>query len=325
MVEIGYSLSSEEFGPRELIRWAQHAEECGFRFALISDHFHPWIDRQGQSPFVWTVIGGIAQATQRLRLGTGVTCPTTRMHPAIVAQAAATAAVLMPGRFFLGIGSGENLNEHITGQRWPAAEVRLDMMEEAIAVIRLLWQGGSQSHHGIYYTLEDARLYTLPDTPPPLLIAAAAPEAARRAARLGDGLISTRAEAGLTQQFREAGGEGKPCYGQITVCWAESEVEARRTAREWWPTAAVPGTLNSELALPEDFEAVAKLITADDVAERIICGPDPKRHIDGINKFIAAGYSHVYVHQVGRDQEGFFNFYQREILPEFTRAKAQAA
>src|SRR4051794_31181663 len=193
MVQIGYALSSEEHQPADLVRHAVLAEEAGFPFALISDHYHPWIDRQGHSPFVWSVIGGIATATEHLRLGTGVTCPTIRIHPAVIAQAAATSAAMMRGRFFLGVGSGENLNEHITGQRWPEVDVRQDMLEEAIAVMRLLWQGGLQSHHGTYFTVENARLYTLPPEPEPVpvMVGAAGPKAAELAGRIGDGLIST--------------------------------------------------------------------------------------------------------------------------------------
>src|SRR5690349_22926050 len=171
MLEIGYSLSSEEHRPNDLVRAARRAEEVGFTFALISDHFHPWIDKQGQSPFVWSVLGGIAQATERLRLGTGVTCPILRYHPAILAQAAATVAAMMPGRFFLGVGTGENLNEHVLGQHWPPYTVPLEMLEEAIGVLRLLWQGGVQSHRGRYYTVENARIYTLPEQPVPIYVA----------------------------------------------------------------------------------------------------------------------------------------------------------
>ena len=178
MTEIGYALSSEEHRPSDLARNARRAEEAGFSFALISDHFHPWVDRQGHSPFVWSVIGGIAQTTERLRLGTGVTCPTMRIHPAIIAHAAATAADMMPGRFFLGVGTGENLNEHVLGDHWPPADVRREMLEEAVDVIRLLWQGGVQSHYGDYYTVENARLYTLPDELPPIVLAASGTKAA---------------------------------------------------------------------------------------------------------------------------------------------------
>jgi coenzyme F420-dependent glucose-6-phosphate dehydrogenase len=172
MVHLGYKLSSEEFGPTDLVRFAARAGGAGFDFALISDHFHPWTDRQGESPFVWSVLGAIAHGTRRLRVGTAVTCPTIRVHPAIIAQAAATMAALMKGRFFLGVGSGENLNEHVVGRGWPSPVVRLAMLEEAVRVIRLLWDGGTQSFHGRFYTVEDARLYTLPDEPPALMIAA---------------------------------------------------------------------------------------------------------------------------------------------------------
>src|SRR5687767_3809814 len=205
-MELGYALSSEEHGPRELVEHARAAEETGFTFALISDHFHPWVDKQGQSPFVWSVIGGIAEATEELRLGTGVTCPTIRIHPAIVAQAAATSAAMLPGRFFLGVGTGENLNEHVLGDRWPETEVRQEMLEEAVAVIRLLWQGGQQSHRGRYYTVENARLYTLPEQPTPIMVAAGGPKAAELAGRIGDGFIGTSAERELLATFDRAGG-----------------------------------------------------------------------------------------------------------------------
>src|SRR5919197_3799469 len=187
MPALGYALSSEEHPPNELVRYAGAAEEAGFGFALISDHFHPWIDKQGNSPFVWSVIGAIAHATQRLELGTGVTCPLMRIHPAIVAQAAATAAAMMPGRFFLGVGTGENLNEHILGHHWPPADERREMLEEAVEGIRLLWQGGQQNFRGAHYTVENARLYTLPNQPPPIMVAGAGPESAELAGRIGDG------------------------------------------------------------------------------------------------------------------------------------------
>jgi coenzyme F420-dependent glucose-6-phosphate dehydrogenase len=315
MVEIGYALSSEEHSPNDLVRYARRAEEAGFTFALISDHYHPWIDRQGHSSFVWNVIGAIAQATERLRLGTGVTCPTIRIHPAIVAQAAATSAVMMPGRFFLGVGSGENLNEHILGGNWPSAEVRLEMLEEAVEVIRLLWQGGSQSHRGRYFTVENARVYTLPDELPPLVVAASGQRAAELAGRIGDGLISTSPDSELPSSFRQAGGAGKPLYGQLHVCWSEDEEEARRTALEWWPNTAIKGELGQELPLPRHFEQAAGMLTEHDVAQRVVCGPDSRRHIEEINKFAQTGYDHVYIHQAGPDQEGFFRFYERDVLP----------
>src|SRR5215211_9294726 len=200
-IKLGYALSSEEHTPNDLVRHASLAEAAGFTFALISDHYHPWLDRQGHSPFVWAVIGGIAQATTRLHLGTGVTCPTTRIHPAIIAQAAATAAAMMPGRFFLGVGTGENLNEHILGEHWPPHDLRLAMLEEAVEVIRLLWQGGTQTYRGCYYVVENACIYTLPDELPPILIAASGPKAAAAAGRLGEGLISTSPQESIVEQF----------------------------------------------------------------------------------------------------------------------------
>jgi G6PDH family F420-dependent oxidoreductase len=315
-VEYGYALSSEEHPPNDLVQNARRAEEVGFTFALVSDHFHPWVDSQGHSPFVWSVIGGIAQATEKLRLGTGVTCPTIRIHPAIIAQAAATSAAMMPGRFFLGVGSGENLNEHILGDHWPVPDERLEMLEEAIAVLRLLWQGGYQTHRGKHYTVEKARLYTLPDEPPPIAVAAAQPEAAKLAGRLGDAFVGVAPDEELLQKFEQAGGKGKPRYGQLTVCWAESEEDALRTAHEVWPNAGLEGPLSQELAIPEHFEAAAELVTPEKVAETVVCGPDADLHVEKLREYEQAGYDHVYVHQVGRDQEGFFRFYEREVLPK---------
>jgi coenzyme F420-dependent glucose-6-phosphate dehydrogenase len=315
MTEIGYTLSSEEHGPDDLVRYARQAEDCGFSFALISDHYHPWTDRQGQSPFVWSVIGAIANATEELRLGTGVTCPTMRMHPALVAQAAATAAAMMPGRFFLGVGTGENLNEHILGRRWPPTAVRQAMLEEAVTVIRLLWEGDLCSHRGRHFTVENARIYTLPEEPPPIMVAAAGTRSAALAGRIGDGLVSVAPDPEVVGAFARAGGADKPRYGQLHVCWAEDEEEARRVAHEWWPNAALSGDFALELPLPSHFEQAGELVSEADVAEAVICGPDPKRHVEAISEFAEAGFDHVYVHQVGPDQEGFFDFYRERVLP----------
>ena len=322
MIELGYALSSEEHDPSSLVENARAAEEAGFTFALISDHFHPWIDRQGHSPFVWSVIGGIARETDRLRLGTGVTCPMIRIHPAIIAQAAATSAAMMPGRFFLGIGTGENLNEHILGDHWPAPDERLEMLEESVAVMRQLWEGGKQTFRGKHYTVEGARIYTLPDEPPPIAVAAAAPKAAELAGRVGDAFVGVAPEPELIEKFEEAGGAGKPRYGQLTVCWAESEEEARKTAHEWWPNAGLKGDLTQELPLPEHFEQATATVTEDEVAETVVCGPDADKHLEQIEKFAEAGYDHVYVHQVGDDQEGFFRFYSEEIFPRVRELSA---
>lgn len=315
MTQIGYAISSEEHAPNDLVRNAQRAEAVGFSFAMISDHFHPWVDAQGHSPFVWSVIGGIAQATSTIRLGTGVTCPTVRIHPAIIAQAAATAAAMMDGRFFLGVGTGENLNEHVLGDRWPSATVRREMLAEAIDVMRTLWQGGFQSHSGIHYEVENARLYTLPDEPVKVMVAASGPLAAELAGSIGDGLITTAADSDLVAAFQEAGGGHQPRFGQYTCCWAANEDDAKETAHRIWPNGALAGELSQELPLPRHFEQVASLVTPDDVAQSVLCGPDPAPHLEKIKEYAEAGYDHVYVHQIGPDQEGFFRFYEREVLP----------
>lgn len=325
-IELGYALSSEEHPPLDLVRYAQMAEQTGFGHALISDHFHPWTDRQGQSSFVWSVLGAIATSTSHLTVGTGVTCPTIRTHPAIIAQAAATVAMMMPGRFFLGVGAGENLNEHILGDKWPASDERREMLSEAIEVIRELWEGGQVSHRGPHYTVENATLYSRPDTPPPLMVAASGEAAARLAGSHGDGLISTAPDATLVEAFLGArassgsrrGGpisESPSRYGQLTVCWAAEEADARRTALEWWPNSALHGELSVELPLPAHFEQATADVTEDHIAESVVCGPDPQRHLDAIGAFADAGFDHVYVHQVGPDQEGFMRFYAEHILP----------
>jgi G6PDH family F420-dependent oxidoreductase len=316
-IEIGYSLSSEEASPKELVRYAKRAEEVGFAFALISDHYHPWIERQGHSPFVWSVIGAISEVTERLFLGTGVTCPTMRIHPAVIAQAAATAAMMMPRRFFLGLGTGENLNEHIVGKRWPPIQIRQEMLKEAVKILRLLWRGGNQSYYGKYYTVENARIFSLPDAPPPIMVAAAGPATAELAGAIGDGLVSTVSEEKIVKKFRASdNGAEKPCYGQMTACWAETEEGAKKIAREWWPVAAIPGKLMGELATPAEFEAAAKLVDEDAVMSQVVCGPDPEKYLAKINSFNQAGFDHVYIHQVGPDQEGFFRFYERALAPK---------
>src|SRR5947199_145899 len=245
--EIGYALSSEEHGPRELVAQARRAEEVGFAFALISDHFHPWTDRQGQSPFVWSVIGGIAEATTRLRLGTGVTCPLMRTHPAIIAHAAASATAMMPGRFFLGLGTGANLNEHILGKHWPEPDVRLE----------------------------------------------------------------------------KPGGPGNACNALITVSYAADVAAASKTEHEILAKAGIPGELRKELKLPAHFEQAAATVSEDDVAKVIVCRPDPQRHLDQIRTYQDAGFDHIYIHQVGKDQEGFFRFYAEEIMPQLGRIRPE--
>jgi coenzyme F420-dependent glucose-6-phosphate dehydrogenase len=319
MVQIGYTLSSEEHGPGDLLLYGRIAEEVGFDFLTISDHFHPWTSRQGESPLVWSVLGGLAVKTERVPVVTGVTCPTMRIHPAIVAQAAATTAALLPERFVLGLGTGENLNEHVTGHDWPHPRERLDMLDEAIRLIRLLWSGELVTEWTEHFTVDRARLYTLPETLPPIAVAASMPKAAELAGRSGDALISTAPDKELVQSFREAGGEGKPVYGQLTVCYGSDEEEAKNEALEWWPNTSVPGELGVELAEPQHFEEVAQLITPDSVAQKVVCGPGTEPILGKVGAFVDAGFDHVFIHQVGPRQEEFLGFAKDELLPAIDR------
>ena len=316
MTGFGYALSSEEHPPNDLVKYAKRAEDVGFTFALISDHFHPWVSAQGHSPFVWSVLGGIAEATERLRIGTGVTCPLFRTPPSIVAHAAATVAAMMPGRFFLGLGSGEALNEHIHGEAWPAVEVRMEMFEESIEAIRLLWKGGVQSYRGKHYTIDNAQLFTLPPEPPEIAIAAGGEKAAEVAGRLGDAFVGTAPNADAIKAFEKAGGAGKPKYGQVTCCYGEDESAARKLAHEIWPNAGFGGQLSQDVPTFSHFESIAELVSEDDVAEKVVCGPDAGKHIETLQEYIDAGYDHIYIHQVGPDQEGFFRFYTEQVLPK---------
>jgi G6PDH family F420-dependent oxidoreductase len=246
-----------------------------------------------------------------------VTCPLIRIHPAIIAQSAATIASMMPGRFFLGVGTGENLNEHITGEKWPPYDIRSEMLEEAVEIIRLLWQGGSQSYYGQYYVVENARIYTLPDELPPIMIAAAGKNSAELAGQIGDGLITTAPDQEVAQTFMDNAGEKRPMYGQISVCVAADEKAALKTVMEWWPNAGLGGEISQELPLPAHFEQASKTVREEDLAEAVIRGNDPKKHLEAIQKYVDLGFDYVYVHQIGPDQDTFFNFYQQQILPEF--------
>jgi G6PDH family F420-dependent oxidoreductase len=325
MTRFGYALSSEEHTPSRLVDNARAAEEAGFEFALISDHYHPWVEAQGHSAFVWTVLGGIARATERLEVGTGVTCPMMRIHPAIIAQAAATVGAMMPGRFFLGVGTGENLNEHILGEKWPEFDIRAEMLEEAVEVIRLLWEGEQASHYGSYYTVENAKVYDVPDPRPPIHVAAGGPKAGELAGRIGDGLITTAPDTEVLDAFRSEGGKGKPIFGQVTLCWGADRDEAVRTAHRIWPNAAIRGEASQELPVPAHFEQLAEMVTPDQIAEVLPCGPDPEPVIEKIRAFEKAGFDHVYLHQVGPDQAGFLRFAEREILPVVAKTRTAEA
>jgi coenzyme F420-dependent glucose-6-phosphate dehydrogenase len=314
-MEYGYALSAEEHSPPDLVRHAGAAERAGFGFGLISDHIHPWVDAQGHSAFVWSVLGGIAQAPNRLRIGTGVTCPMIRIHPAIIAHAAATVACLMPGRFFLGVGTGENLNEHVLGSKWPAPDERLAMLQEAVEVIRLLWQGGYQTHRGKHYTVENLRIFDLPDEPIEVAVAAMQPQVAKLAGRIGDSLVNVAPKKEIVEKFEEGGGNGKPKYGQITVCYAKSKDNAKKTAFEVWPNALVEGSSSQELPLPSDFEQLVRRREADELEGTLTLGPDADEYVDKVKEYDKAGYTHVYFHQVGPDQNAFLAFAQNELLP----------
>jgi coenzyme F420-dependent glucose-6-phosphate dehydrogenase len=315
-VELGIALSSEENAPADLVRHARAAEEAGLGFGLISDHIHPWVDAQGHSGFVWAVLGAIAQSTDEFRIGTGVTCPLIRIHPAIVAHAAATVACLMPGRFFLGVGTGENLNEHVTGAKWPAPDERLEMLEEAIGLLRRLWEGGYQTHRGTHYTVENLRIFDLPDEPIEIAVAAMQPKAAELAGKVGDALVNVAPKQEIVAKFDEAGGNGKPKYGQLTVCWAKSKEEAKRTAFENWPNVLVEGSASQELPLPSDFEQLVEGRDADELEGTIPLGPDADEYLEELAKYEQAGYTHVCIHQIGSDQQGFLEFAKRELMPK---------
>ncbi|GLY23998.1 TIGR03557 family F420-dependent LLM class oxidoreductase [Micromonospora sp. NBRC 101691] len=313
-MKIGYFLSSEEFTPAELVAQARGAERAGFAALWISDHYHPWVDAQGQSPFVWSVIGALSQVC-RLPVTTAVTCPTVRIHPAVLAQAAATSAVLHSGRFVLGVGSGEALNEHILGDPWPGAGVRLEMLEEAVGVMRELWAGGFVDHRGRHYTVEHARIYTLPEEPPKVYVSGFGPKAVDLAARIGDGYVNTSPDADLVRRFREGGGGDKPCQAGFKAAYADSVDEGARIAYERWPNAGVPGELSQVLPSPRHFEQASQMVGPDTVREAFVCGRDADAHLAKIDQYAKAGFDEVYVANTGPHWQGLFDLYQHEVLP----------
>jgi G6PDH family F420-dependent oxidoreductase len=314
--QIGIFLSSEEHRPADLVRTAQLAEQHGITKAWISDHFHPWTDAQGQSPFVWSVIGGIA-ATTELTVTTAVTCPTVRIHPVVVAQAAATSASMLPGdRFRLGVGSGENLNEHILGGPWPPTDIRLEMLEEAVELMRELWKGEPVTWRGTHYKTDNARIYTLPEYEIAVPVSGFGEKAVQLAARIGDGFASTSPNKEHVELYTSSGGKGVKMAG-LKVCWGEDEDACKKLAHQLWPTSALDGELSQELPMPAHFEQASSKVTPEQVAESITCGPDAAKHIAAIQKYVDAGFDEVYVSQVGPDQQGFLDFFQREVLPVF--------
>lgn len=312
-LSIGIGLSSEEHGPTTLLDHARAARELGFDDLAVTDHYHPWIDEQGHSPFVWTVLGALSQL-DGVRLGTIVTCPTMRIHPAVIAQAAATTAVMSGGRFWLGVGSGENLNEHILGDRWPPAPERLAMLEESIEVLRLLWSGGEQSFDGDHYVVEDARIYDLPEQPTPVLMSAFGPAAARIAAEHADGLVTTSPDADTIATYREHGGTGD-VVALAKVCWDEDADRARSTYFRLWPTSGVPGQLSQDLRTPALFEQAIEVVREDDAVGDTPVGPDPEPYIAHLKELAAAGVTRAYVQQVGPNAADAYRFLRTEVLP----------
>ncbi|RFU40030.1 TIGR03557 family F420-dependent LLM class oxidoreductase [Actinomadura logoneensis] len=312
-MKIGYKLAAEAYGPKDLVAQAVRAEQAGFDFVEISDHYHPWVDEQGHSPFAWTVLGAIAARTTTLGLATGVTCPTVRYHPAIIAQAAATLAVLSDGRFTLGVGSGERLNEHIVGFGFPeSVEVRHEMLVEALEIIRMLWDGGYRSYQGKHFELASARVWDLPDRPPLIAVAAGGPRAARLAAEHGDGLFTTEPDPSLAEAYRSHGGSG-PHYAEMPLSWAKDEqtaVTAAHKAARWstggWPVMA-------ELPNPPSFDAASQTVTEDDMREAMTCGSDPSSYVSSAQTFVDAGADHLVMTNWGPDPEGFLEFYSSEL------------
>jgi len=318
MAEVGFTLSSEEFGPQLLVDLAAKAEAAGFSFLGLSDHYHPWVSAQGQSPFSWTVLGGISQVTKEVDVLLRVICPIIRYHPAIVAQAAATTAALMDGRFLLGLGTGENINEHVVGVGWPTIKVRQEMLKEAVGIIQALWEGDATSVYGRYFTVEDAKIYTLPQKLPPIIISAFGPRSARLAGEIGDGLVSLAPQKSLLDTFEQAGGKSRPKYCQIHVCYDTDKEQAKQTVLEQWPNSGLPGQLSSELRLPVYFEQAAGLLDKESAAKNVVCGDDPEEFIAEFEKFKQTGYDHVYFHQIGEKQEEFIDFAADRLLPNLS-------
>jgi G6PDH family F420-dependent oxidoreductase len=318
MTQFGLTLSSEEHQPERLVEIAELAEESGFDFVSISDHYHPWVDAQGHSPFVWSVLGAIAASTESIDVAVGVTCPIMRIHPAVLAQATATTARLLDGRFTWGVGTGEALNEHILGDRWPPAPKRLEMLQEAVEIVRRLWEGDSVSHEGRHFVVENARVYDPPRHAPPVIVSAFGLQAAAVAARCGDGLWVSGPDEDVICRWRDEGGSG-PVYNQLTVCWAEDRDDAIELAHRTWPNSAVPGQLSQDLPTPTHFEQASSTVTPEMISDSIPCGPDPAPIAAEARKALEAGVDHLYFHQIGDDQEGFCRLWREELAPELSR------
>jgi G6PDH family F420-dependent oxidoreductase len=311
-VRIGYSLSAEQFSPEELLDQAKRARDAGFESLAISDHFHPWNEAQGNSAFVWSMIGALSQVTPELPLSTLVTCPIIRINPVILAQAAATTSILLDGRFTFGVGTGENLNEHVWGAPWPPTNERLERLREAVELMRLLWTGDNVDFQGKYYRAVNARLYSLPEEPPKVYVSGLGPHSTRLAAEIADGFVTFSKDS--LEQYRCGGGTGE-AQTSLKVCFDVDEALAIGLIHRLWATELNPGQLNRELAQPRDIESAASLVTPEMVAERFTCGADPDRHITALQRRIDDGFDEVFVQQVGEDLDGFFDTYRTEVLP----------
>lgn len=314
MAEIGYTMMCEQRSPRDLVDDLVRAERAGFDFSVISDHFHPWLEEQGHSGYAWSILGAAAQATEHIPLMTYVTCPIVRYHPAIVAQKAATMALLSDGRFSLGLGTGENLSEHVVGRGWPSADVRHDMFVEAIEVIRALFDSvGYVTHRGEHFDVEDAKLFDKPDEPPSIGIAVSGRSSCEIAGEQGDFVIAVEPKGELIEMFHEEGGEGKPGVGQIPVCWGPDEGECLTLAREQFRWAAAGWKVMAELPNPINFDAYSQFVREDDIAQMIPCGPETEGIVEGVRQFVKAGFERVALVQVGDRQKEFCEFFESEL------------
>ncbi|MEW2407817.1 LLM class F420-dependent oxidoreductase [Streptomyces griseoviridis] len=316
MVDIGYTMMTEQAGPRELVNHVVRAEEAGFDFSVASDHSSPWLRSQGHAPYVWSVLGAAAQATSRIPLMTYVTCPTVRYHPAVVAQKAATVQLLSEGRFRLGLGSGENLNEHVVGAGWPAVDVRHEMLEEAVEIIRALFDGGHVTHRGTHFDVDSARLWDLPDPPPPIGIAVSGDRSCELAGRLADLVIATEPKGSLIDAFDRHGGAGKPRVGQLPVSYDPDRGAAIGRAHGQFRWFGLGWKVNSELPHPDSFEAATQFVTEDDVTSAIPCGDDPDAFVEAVRPYVEAGFTEVALVQIGGDaQEPFLDWSEKTLLP----------
>jgi G6PDH family F420-dependent oxidoreductase len=315
MVSFGYTAMCEQRSPKELVDDISRAEEVGFDFALVTDHFHPWVEAQGHSPYAWSILGAAAQATSRIWLMSFVTAPIIRYHPALVAQKAATIGLLSDGRFRLGLGSGEKLNENVVGEGWPSIDVRHEMFTEAILIIRELFKGGYVTHRGTHYDVDHARIFDLPEQEVEIAIATSGPASCWIAGELGDMMISTSPERELIEMFNEAGGDGKPVACHIPVCWGPDETTQRRIAHEQFSWSMGGWKLQAELPNPKNFEAFAAVVREEDVANKIPCGPGIDGIVESVTSFIDAGYTDISLVQIGQNQEEFQQFFRQELEP----------